>query len=95
MPWDRGQIRGLLMIAPELEESAPGVLEKEAAAASRKTIRRAARRRQEEMTEPCEEGLGVLLAESVQQGNRPVSRELLPLPIPISRKRARGKRAAA
>ena len=30
------------------------------------------------MTQPCEKGLGVLLAESVQQGNRPVSRELLP-----------------
>ena len=35
------------------------------------------------MTEPCGKGLGVLLAESVQQGNRPVSRELLPLPLPF------------
>ena len=35
------------------------------------------------MTEPCGKGLGVLLAESVQQGNRSVSRELLPLPLPF------------
>ena len=35
------------------------------------------------MTEPGEKGLGVLLAESVQQGSRPVSRELLLLPIPF------------
>ena len=35
------------------------------------------------MTESGEKGLGVLLAESVQQGNRPVSRELVPLPIPF------------
>ena len=33
------------------------------------------------MTEPGEEG--VLLAESVQKVERPVSRELLPLPIPF------------
>ena len=33
------------------------------------------------MTEPGEKELGALLAESVQQGNRAVSRELLPLPI--------------
>ena len=33
------------------------------------------------MTKPCEKGLGVPLAESFQQGNRPVSRELLPLPV--------------
>ena len=50
---------------------------------TRRTTRRAARRRQEEMTEPCEKGLGVLLTESVQQGNRPVSRELIPLPVPF------------
>ena len=35
------------------------------------------------MTVPGEKELGVLLADSVQQGNRPVSRELLPLPIPF------------
>ena len=35
------------------------------------------------MTEPAEKGVGVLLAESVQQVERPVSRELLPLPIPF------------
>ena len=35
------------------------------------------------MTEPGERGVGVLLAESVQQVERPVSRELLPLPIPF------------
>ena len=35
------------------------------------------------MTEPDGNRLGVLLAESVQQGNRPVSRELLPLPLPF------------
>ena len=35
------------------------------------------------MTEPGEKGVGVLLAESVQQVERPVSRELLPLPIPF------------
>ena len=33
------------------------------------------------MTEPGEKGVGAFLAESVQQVNRPVSRELLPLPI--------------
>ena len=36
------------------------------------------------MTEPDEKGMGVLLAESVQQGNRPVSCELLPLPVPFT-----------
>ena len=35
------------------------------------------------MTEPGGQGLGVLLAESVQQGTRAVSRELLPLPLPF------------
>ena len=40
-------------------------------------------RRQEGMTEPGEKGLGVPLAESVQQGNRLVSRELLPLLVPF------------
>ena len=35
------------------------------------------------MTKPCKKGLGVLLVESVQQGNRPVSRDLLPLPVPF------------
>ena len=54
-----------------------------ASKAKRRTIRRAARRRQEEMTVPGEKGVGVLLAESVQQGTRPASRELLPLPIPF------------
>ena len=33
------------------------------------------------MTEPGEKGVGVLLAESVQKVERPVSRVLLPLPI--------------
>ena len=33
------------------------------------------------MTDPGEKGLGVLLEDSVQQVVRPVSRELLPLPI--------------
>ena len=32
------------------------------------------------MTGPCGKGLGVLLAESVQQGNR-LTRELLPQPL--------------
>ena len=35
------------------------------------------------MTQPSEEGVGILLADSVQRGVRPVSRELLPLPIPF------------
>ena len=35
------------------------------------------------MTEPGDEGVGVLVAESVQKVERPVSRELLPLPIPF------------
>ena len=49
----------------------------------RRTNRRAARRRQKDMTEPGKKGLGGLLAESVQQVARPVSRELLPLPTPF------------
>ena len=56
----------------------------------RETFRRAARRRPEEMTEPDEERVGVLLAEAVQKVARPVARELLPLPIPF-RKRGGGK----
>ena len=47
------------------------------------------------MTDPGEKGLGVLLADSVQQVARPVSRELLSLPIPFSRKRGGGERAVA
>ena len=39
------------------------------------------------MTEPCGKGLGVLLAESVQKVERPVSRELLPLPLPFPEKK--------
>ena len=35
------------------------------------------------MTEPGEEGVDVVLAASVQKVERPVSRELLPLPIPV------------
>ena len=35
------------------------------------------------MTVPGEKRVGVLLAESVQKVERPVSRELLPLPIPF------------
>ena len=35
------------------------------------------------MTEPGEEGVGVVLAESVQKVERPVSGELLPLPVPF------------
>ena len=35
------------------------------------------------MTVPGEKGVGVLLAESVQKVESPVSRELLPLPIPF------------
>ena len=35
------------------------------------------------MTEPGEKGVGVLLATSVQEVEMPVSRELLPLPIPF------------
>ena len=35
------------------------------------------------MTEPDEKGVRVLLAESVQQVERLVSRELLPLPFPF------------
>ena len=65
------------------------MLAKETAAAKERlklrerTTRRAARQQQEEMTEPCVKALGVLVAESVQQGNRPVSHEVLPLPIPF------------
>ena len=36
------------------------------------------------MTVPGEKGVGVLLAESVHKVEKPVSRELLPLPIPFS-----------
>ena len=79
--------RGLLMIAPELEEFASGVVAKETAAA--KERRKLCEERsgappaggKKKLTEPCGKGLGVLLAESVQQGNRPVSRELLPQPL--------------
>ena len=46
------------------------------------------------MTEPGGKGLGVLLAESVQQGNRPVSRELLSLPLPFPENEHVLKRAA-
>ena len=46
--------------------------------------RRAARRRPEEMTEPGEEGVGVLLVETVEQVERPVARELLPVADPLS-----------
>ena len=53
------------MISPELEEFASNVLAKETAAA--KERRKLARRRQE-MTEPSEEGLDVLLPYSVQRG---------------------------
>ena len=63
------------MIAPELEEFASGVLAKWTAAAKKR------RRTNDQMTELGEKGLGVLLTESDQQGNRPVSLELLPLPI--------------
>ena len=61
-----GRTRWLLVIAPELEEFASGVLAKETAAAKecrktpRRTHRRAARRRPEEMTVPGEEGVGCL-----------------------------------
>ena len=43
------------------------------------------------MTEPGEEGVRVLLAESVQKVERPVSCELLPLPIPFPEKRGKWK----
>ena len=52
-----------------------------AANSSRRSFRRAARRRPEGTTEPGEKGVGVLLATSVQEVERPVSPELLPLPI--------------
>ena len=73
------------MIAPELEGFASGLLAMGTATAkaARRTDRRTARRRPEEMTVPGEKGVGVLLAESVQKVVRPVSRELLPLPIPF------------
>ena len=67
-----------------------------ASKATRRTDRRAARWRPEEMTVPGEKGVGVLLAESVQKVERPVSRELPPLPIPflenevVESKRMRG-----
>ena len=77
------------MIAPELEELASSALAIETAAAKgrqnlrEERTRRAARRRQEEMTKPDEKGVRVLLADSVQQVERLVSRELLPLPFPF------------
>ena len=62
--------------APELEELGSGVLAVETEPARdgqspRGTYRRAARRRPEE-TEPGENGVGVILAESVQKVERPV-----------------------
>ena len=80
--------RRLLRIPLELEELASNVVTVEMVAAKeRRRLREkrtgAARRRPEEMTEPGDEGVGVLLAESVQKVERPVSRELLPLPIPF------------
>ena len=77
------------MISPKLEEFASGVLAKETAAAKERRKLREERSGarpagQEEMTEPGGKGLDVLLAESVQQGNRPVT-------APFHRKRALGK----
>ena len=80
-----GQTRGLLMIASELEEFASGLLAKETAAAQES--RRAARWRPEEMTVPGEERVAVLVTKAVQKVARPVSRELLPLPIPFPKTR--------
>ena len=67
---------GCLRCAGEGDSSCQG-----ASTATRRTNRRAARRQQEEMTEPGEKELGALLAESGQQGIRPVS---LPLQIPCT-----------
>ena len=68
-----GRTRGLLMISPELEEFASRVLAKETAAAKERR-----KLREERSGAPPAGG-----KESVQQGNRPVSRELLPLPLPF------------
>ena len=60
---------------------------------SRRACRRAARRRQEEITVPGEKGVSGLLANPAQQVLRPVSRELLPLPIPVpDHEKAEGER---
>ena len=78
------QTRGLLMIASELggvyfrcadkgDSSCPGVAESPRDQRSDTSVRR----RQEEMFISDEKGLDVLLADSVQQDNRSVSRELL------------------
>ena len=70
------------MVAAELGEFAPGVLARNTAAAKEcpKTprITSRARRRPEEMTEPGEEGVGVLLAE----GQLHVNCSRLPIPFP-------------
>ena len=85
----QGPTRGPLVIVPELEGFAAGLLAKGnsscqgASKAVRRTDRRVARRRPEGTTVPGEKGVGVLLATSVQEVERPVSRELLPLPIPF------------
>ena len=77
------------MIAPELEEFASGVLAMDTAAGKERRKLREERAGAPpsggpgEMTEPGEKGVGVLLAESVQKVERPVSRELFPLPIPF------------
>ena len=86
-------------IASELEELGPDVLTiemkagREPQSSPRETYRRAARRRPEEMTQPGEERVGVLLAAAVQKFERPVSRELLPLPIPFLENEVVKKRA--
>ena len=95
-----GQTRGLLMIARtggvrfrcagKGDSSFQG-----ASKATRRTTRRAARRRPEETTVPGEKGVGVLLADSVPKDERPVSRELLPLPVPFPENEVVKKRAAA
>ena len=78
-----GRTRGLLMRVCFRCTGERNSRRKGTSQVTRRTIWRAACRRQEEMTEPCGKGLGVLLVEPVQQGDRPVSRELLPLPIPF------------
>ena len=66
--------------SPSLRQVA-GSHQNSIAAFPREMYRRAARRRPEEMTEPCGKEVGVLLAEAVHKVERPVSHELLPLPI--------------
>ena len=74
-------------IASEMEELSPEVLAMDMKAGRRRQSspeKRTGAQRPEEKTEPGEEGVGVLLAKAVQEGEyRPVSCGVLPLPIPF------------